>query len=242
MNRYLGALAALVFSAGAAFAQTTVVDQTAVPMTSTGPAEIFTQSYAVPGGTLYQQIFRSGGINPQYQLSTNFVPASAGGLTRYLKLTDAKSDAGVPMTAAPGTPSTTVGVTRTAGTSLTLNGEATSGAAAKTDNALFELNLADSYVAGANVSIIVNCNTSGTVITAGSTTMTVNVYSEVNGVETLLTTSAAQQIPAAATNLTFTLTGTSLVPGAHIAIELVMLVTTASGAAHGLINSVATVM
>ncbi len=69
--------------------------------------------------------------------------------------------------------------------------------------------------------------------------MTPTLYTETNGVEAAVTTSAAQQIPATATNLTFSVTGTSLVPGQHVLIELVMLVTTASGAGTGLINSVA---
>ncbi len=161
-----------------------------------------------------------------------------GGLTRYLALTNAKSDLGVPMTAAAGTPSGPVGVSRTAGTSLTLIGEATSGAAAKTDTALFEFNLPDSYVAGANIAVTVNCNTTGSTITAASTTMTVAAYTEIAGAEAALTVSAAQQIPETAGNLVFTVTGTGLTPGAHVAVELTVLVTTSAGAAHGIINSV----
>jgi len=156
-----------------------------------------------------------------------------------MRLTDAKSDLGVPMTAAAGTPAGTVGVSRSAGTSLTLVGEATSGADNKTDKALFEFSLPDSYQSGSNISLVVNCNTTGTVITSASTTMTVAFYTEGNaGAETAGTVSAAQQIPATAGDLTFTITGTGLVPGQHVAVELTMLVTTASGAAHGIINSV----
>jgi hypothetical protein len=141
------------------------------------------------------------------------------------------------MTAAPGTPSGTVGITRVAGTSMALTGEATS-SSAKTDKALFEFNLPTTYQAGANIPVTVNCVATGGTITAASTTMTAAAYTEVNGVETALTVSAAQQIPATAGNLVFTITGTGLTPGAHVAIELTMLVTTSAGAGTGTINAV----
>lgn len=154
-----------------------------------------------------------------------------------LPLTNAKSDAGVALTATA--TSGAMGVARTAGTSLTLVGEATS-ASAKTDKAMFEIVLADTYVAGANIPIIVNCNYTGSgTVTAASTTMTVNAYSEINGVETALTVSGAQQFTGTATDYTFTLTGTNLTPGERIVIELVMLVTTSAGTATGQVNKVA---
>jgi hypothetical protein len=239
--RRLSAIAAFVaLAAPPALAQTILFDQLNPPFTSsTGQAEILCQNEPVTGGTLYICGIRTGGVQGQLNgVSQSFVPAAAGGLTRYMILTEGKSDLGVPMTAAPGTPATTPGVSRTAGTSLVLTGEATSGAQAKTDKVVFERNLPDTYVANANISFVVNCNYSGTVVTAGSTTMTVTAYSEVNGVETALTVSAAQQIPAAAGNLTFTITGTGLTPGAHVVFELTMLVTSASGAVTGQINAV----
>jgi len=231
--------AALLFPS-IALAQTTFEDQLPIPLSSTnGQSELLTQSISVSGGTLYLTTLRQPGIQGQPAgVAQTFVPVAAGGLVRYVRLTDAKSDLGVPMTAAAGTPSGTVGVSRTAGTSLALTGEATSGAAAKTDKALFEFNLPDTYVAGANIPVTVNCTTSGTTITAASTTMTVAAYTEVNGVETALTVSAAQQIPATAANLVFTVTGTALTPGQHVVVELVMLVTTSAGAGTGTINAV----
>ena len=239
MRRLLLSSAAVLLLGGVSYAQTTLFDQSPSPMTSTGASELVSQYYAVSGGTLYITAFRPPGQTPIWSLAQSFVPVAAGGLTRYMRLTDAKSDLGVPMTAAAGTPSGTVGVSRSAGTSLTLVGEATSGADNKTDKALFEFSLPDSYKAGSDISLVVNCNTTGTVITAASTTMTVAFYTESNdGAETAGTVSAAQQIPATAGDLTFTITGTGLVPGQHVAVELTMLVTTASGAAHGIINSV----
>lgn len=244
MNRKIIALAAtLCLVASGAFAQTLVLDQIPAPVPSASntalKSEVYIQSYPVTGGTLYQSFFRQPGASGQLLPGgTTFVATSATSPTRFMSLTNGKSDLGVPMTAAAGTPSGTVGVSRTAGTSLTLDGEVTSGNA-KTDKVIFEINLADSYQAGANIPVVVNCNyTGGGTITAGSTTMTVAAYTETNGVEAALTVSAAQQMAATAGNLTFTITGTSLVPGQHVVVELVMLVTSASGGNTGHINSV----
>lgn len=63
-------------------------------------------------------------------------------------------------------------------------------------------------------------------------------YTEINGVETALPVSAAQQFTGTAANYVFTITGTVLTPGAHISIEVTMLVTTSVGALTGQINSV----
>jgi len=158
-------------------------------------------------------------------------------IKRYLALTSAKSDAGVALSATAS--SGAMGVSRTAGSSLVLVGEATS-ANAKTDKAMFEFDLPDTYVANANIPVTVNCNYSGAgTVTAASTTMTVSAYTEANGVETALTVSAAQQIPSTAADLVFTITGTGLAAGAHLVIELTMLVTSSSGANTGQVNSVA---
>ena len=78
----------------------------------------------------------------------------------------------VPMTATAGTPTGTVGVKRTAGTSLTLDGETASSGAA-TDKAIWEFNLPTTYIAGANIPIVVNANYTGAgTPTAGTTTIT----------------------------------------------------------------------
>lgn len=156
---------------------------------------------------------------------------------RYLPLTGAKADTGVALT---GTATGgAMGVSRTAGTSLVLVGEATS-ASAKTDKALWEFDLPDTYVSGSTVPIVVNANyTGGGTVTAASTTLTVNAYTEVNGVETALTgITAAQQFTGTATNYTFTIPAAGLAIGTHLVVEIVMLVTTSAGAATGQINSV----
>lgn len=239
------AAGALCLSSVAATAQTTVTDQNPAPAPSAtnqatpGQSELLLQSQAITGGTLYTSILKQPGLGgAPIGNALAFVPTAASGLQRYLNLIDGHSDAGVPMTATPGTPSGTVGVSRTAGTSLVLTGEATS-SSAKTDKVIWQTNLPSSYVANASVPVVVNANyaTSGTV-TAANTTITVAAYTEVNGVETALTVSAAQQFTATAANYTFTVTGTGLTPGANVVIEVVMLVTTSAGAATGQINSV----
>lgn len=164
-----------------------------------------------------------------------------GPIGRPIPLTDGKSDAGVPMTAAAGTPSGTVGVSRTAGTSLQLVGETTS-SNAKTDKVMFEIRVPDTYVPplGGTFPVNVNASVSGSgTLTAASTTMTLAAYSETEGVEAALTVSGAQQIVAAGSVLTFNVTPTSAIsPGRRLVLELTMLVTTSSGANTGVINSV----
>lgn len=237
----------ILFALGGApaFAQSQTSDQIPAPvpsasLTDPSKSELYIQNQSVSGGTLYTPILKPAGVGATPQLGGSvFVPTAATSPTRYLALTNGKSDLGVPMTAAAGTPSGTVGVTRTAGTSLTLDGEATSGNA-KTDKVIFEFDLPDTYVAGANIPLIVNQNYSGSgTVTAASCTITATAYTETNGVEAALTVSAAQQMTSTAGNLTFTITGTSLVPGQHVVVELTMLVTSASGANTGHLNSVA---
>lgn len=239
----LGLIAAASLIAGPAFAQTLVLDQVPAPSPSAsaqsnGNSELYTQYQSVAGGALYQAILKPPAGGP-ISLAQTYVPGGGGGIVRYLALIDGHSDLGVPMTAAAGTPTGTVGVSRTAGTSLVLSGEATS-SSAKTDKVIFEFNLPSTYVAGANVPVIVNANYTGSgTVTAASTTMTAQLYTETAGVEAAVTTSAAQQFTGTAANYTFTVTGTNLAPGQHVMIELTMLVTTSAGAATGQINSVA---
>lgn len=157
--------------------------------------------------------------------------------TRYLALTSAKADSGAPLssTAASGA----MGIARTAGTSLALVGEATS-ASAKTDKVMWEFDLPETYTAGAAISIAVNCQITGSgTITAASCTMALAAYSETNGAEAALTvTGGTQQIVAAGGTLSWSVAGTGLVPGSHVALELTMLITSSAGANTGQVNAV----
>ena len=233
---------ALVFAASAAIAAnwTANSDQSPVPLNTAGNSELKTQSLAVSGGTLYSTVLRQPGTSGvPIAVAQTFVPTSATSPLRYLALTDGKSDAGVPMTAAAGTPVGTMGVSRTAGTNLSLVGEATS-SSAKTNKVMFEFNLPDSYVAGANIPVVVNAIVTGTgTLTGASTTITTAMYTEIGGVEAALPISAAQQFDKTGEVLTYTVTGTGLVAGQHVVVELTVLVTSASGANTGQVNSVA---
>lgn len=187
-------------------------------------------------GTYYQFLDTQKG---DVVLNATTVAAITGPQMRYLSLTDAKADNGDALTAVAGTPTGAVGISRTAGTSLQLVGEATS-SSAKTDKALWLFSLPNTYVAGSNIPVTVNCIVTGSgTLTGASTTITVAAYTEVGGVETALTVSAAQQFDKTGETLTFTITGTGLAPYANLALELTMLVTSASGANVGAINSVA---
>lgn len=204
----------------------------------TSGEEVMLYSESVSGGTVYLVASRGPAGSGQgiTGVAATFVASGAASPTRHLGITNAKSDAGVPLTATA--TAGAMGITRTAGTSLQLNGEATS-ASAVTDKAMWEFNLPDSYVAGANIPVLVNCATTGSgTLTGASTTITVNAYTEVNGVETALTVSAAQQFNATQGTLTFTITGTGLVAGTAIALEIVMLVTSSLGANTGHVYSV----
>ena len=184
------------------------------------------------------------GINsPITALVLNNPPSGSGFVpsARYCLLTEVSTDAGLPL-AATSASGTTPGIARTAGTSLALVGAATSGATPATTKMLWEQVLPMTYVAGSNIPVYINCVVPTALdVTAASTTMTVAAYSlSESGVETALTVSSAQQIPlTTAGTLTFTITGTGLVAGQRISLELTALVTTTVGGASSVqVNSV----
>jgi hypothetical protein len=166
---------------------------------------------------------------------------AASNALKYLAMTDVLTDAGLPLATVTAS-GTTPGIARTAGTSQYLTGVATSGAQTVTTKMLWNFNISASYVAGATIPVVVQCVVpTATDVTASTTTMTVAAYSvSPAGVETSLTVSAAQQIPiTTAAALTFSVTGTGLVGGQRMALELTMAVTTiAGGASNGEVLSV----
>ncbi|MGD0106315.1 MAG: hypothetical protein ABSC06_20080 [Rhodopila sp.] len=213
---------------------------TVVDSTRLGSDEVFLLSETVPGGTVYM-VANQSGLSGLTGAGSTFVPISAGGLQRTLALTSVKTDAGVPVTAAPS--ATTFGIARTAGASLSLFGATTSGAATVTTKGIWEFNLPDSYVAGAAIPVVVDAVVpTAADVTALATTMTLAAYTESPlGAEAALTVTSALEIPVTtAAPLAFTITGTGLAPAQRVVLELTMAVTTtAGGASFGQVNSVA---
>lgn len=241
----IAAAIGLLASSPAFSAASSVNDQVPSPVPSvanpSGNSEVLTQSLSVPGGMLYWNCARQAGALAGQECSgPAFVPTSlSGSFTRYLDLSGAREDTGLPPTGATGS-TTAFGVARTTGTSYALVGAATS-ASAVTTKAMWETNVASTYVSGNAIPVVVNANYTGSgTVTAASTTITVSAYTEVGGVETAITgITAAQQFNGTAANYTFNIPSTAgLVPGQHVVIEAVMLVTTSAGAATGQINAV----
>lgn len=243
----LGLFAAAALSLPAA-AVSLVNDQIPAPVPSASnngsQSEVYIQSYPISGGLLYQSCFRGSGLQsgsvPLDCSGLTFVPSNlSGAFTRWLSLSEARFDSGIISTSATGS-STAFGIARTAGASYALLGAPTSSSAVTT-KALFETNVASTYQSGTAIPVVVNANYTGSgTLTAASTTLAVAAYTEVGGVETAITgITAAQQFNGTATNYTFNIPSTAgLAAGQHLAVEITMLVTTASGANTGQINAV----
>jgi len=205
---------------------------------------VLTQSIAVTGGTLYVSSASKGDSVDTGRVSAlaqTFVPAAAGGLSRNLPLLLGRTDAGLVMT---GSASTGVfGITRSAGATCYLVGETTS-SNAKTDKVVFDWRVPDSYVAGQAISVVVHAQYTGSgTVTGASTTVALAAYTESGGVETAIAgITAAQQITNADGAYTFSIPGAAgLVAGQEVLLEITLVITSASGANTGQINSVAAV-
>jgi hypothetical protein len=214
---------------------TTLVDSSGIIQ----PGDVVVSSIAVSGGTIYAAVSRPQGISGAISApALLFQPSNVPSPTRYLSLTNAKADTGAALTATA--TGGAMGISRSAGTSLSLVNEVTS-SSAKTDTANWEFVLPDSYVAGSSIPLLINASITGTgTLTGASCTITPTVYTEsAAGAETSVTVSAAQQTVAAGSTLDFTITGTGLVAGQRLWLNVSSLVTSASGANTGHINSVA---
>lgn len=206
--------------------------------------EIAVFTRAVTGGTLYITVLRGNGASDPVAVATNFVPASVNPASRLLPLSDAKADTGVPLTATP--TGGAMGVLRTAGTSLVLGTETTT-ANAKTDKAMWEFRLPDTYIAGSAITFTVHANTAGAgTLTAASTSINAAFYTEsAAGVEAAVTmTGGAQTLTASDAAYSWVLTGasataSSLVAGSRVAFEATMVITSSASNNTGQINSVA---
>jgi hypothetical protein len=119
----------------------------------------------------------------------------------------------------------------TLGTSQYLVGEAAEGNT-KTDNAIFEYVLPQSYNEGANITVTVDANYSGSG-TAGTKTIGAAAYLNSNtGTQgSNLIATAAQTDTTSAADYAFTITGTGLVPGNKLTIEVTAIMQETGGSA-----------
>lgn len=127
----------------------------------------------------------------------------------------------------------------TPGTSNTLTGHNAQNAAA-TDTAVFTAMVPAGHVTGDNLSVIVKASVTGSG-TLGACTLTASVYRvlDTGAHSANLCATTAPTLVAAATDYTFTVTGTTLSPGDLISIKLVMLITeTANTVINGVISGV----
>lgn len=94
-----------------------------------------------------------------------------------------------------------------------------------TDTAVWELTLPDTYIAGTNITVQVYCGYvvgSGTIGTHTLTGAAYSINAFGGGLSSNLIATAAQSVPSSANTLTFTITGTSLIPGARVLLSLAM--------------------
>jgi hypothetical protein len=163
---------------------------------------------------------------------------NGGTSTRRIPLTDAKSDLGVPLTVTA--VSGAMGITRVAGSSLQLVGEVASAGSNTTDKAFFEIVLPDTYVAGANISAIVDVSVLGSgTVNATATMVSLAAYTYSNGVETAVSvTPTSQQVSGTAVDYTFVINGGSIVSESRMGLETTLVMHPSSGVITGTINKV----
>lgn len=173
-----------------------------------------------------------------FALGSSSVALGTNGIaSRHLRLLDAFSQDGAPMAAAAAAGD--FGLTCTPGTALYLVGEAANNNT-KTDKALFEFLVPQEYVAGEDLVVTVNCDLDGAG-TSGTKTIDCEAWVQANaGTGTTdLCATAAQTFSATAADYAFTLTGTTVLPGDRLLIQLTMVLQeTAATAINGRINSV----
>ena len=138
-------------------------------------------------------------------------------------LSSVKTVAGVPVTAAA--QANILGITFTPGTSEFLLTEAANNNT-KTDVGCFEYDLPQAYVAGTNITVTTNTVANLNGGTAGTQTIAVACYrcpGDGTTSANLIATAAQNVPPTTAANQTFTITGTTLLPGDRIILKVTMV-------------------
>ncbi len=205
-------------------AATTVslTDLIAVTQGSTGPGTGVTRAAPL---SLY--------LSPNGQVFMTTTSLSASGMpagSLQLRLSEARALAGSALPIATPTtgnfavlfgPSTTQRLITESANSSTI-----------TDNAVWEINLPPTYIAGSNITVSVWCNYTLGSGTAPTHTLGTSVYLVANPGGTLsanLVTTAAQVMSTTAGNLTFTINGATLVPGARVLLQLQAIIQETAG-------------
>lgn len=122
------------------------------------------------------------------------------------------------------------GLTSTPGTVLQLLTEAAN-SNTKTDIAQIEYIVSGTYVAGTNITVTANTDYTLGSGTVGTHTLAAAAYLTANaGTQgaTLIAT-AAQTVPATAGDVTFTITGATLTPGAHLLLTFTLVIQDSGG-------------
>lgn len=164
-------------------------------------------------------------------LSTGGSPSGTTGMILTpLRMTEMRTAAGLMMTASAS--STNFGLTYTPGTTAVLIGTATSSSTTGNTAAL-DFMLPSSYIAGSDITLKVGCYYTNSSSTASTHTMAAAAYlNAVDGTQgsTLIAT-AAQVCPITTSALqTYTITGTTLVPGSYLSLTFTAAVINGGGA------------
>lgn len=195
-------------------------------------------------GTIYntdvsgviQVPYTSGDIGGLIDAGWTPTPVNRGVQTRALALIGFKNADGTTLAAAAASGKFGIGITL--GTSEALNSEAANNNT-KTDDAITEIVMPDTYIAATDFSVVVNAKISGAG-TLTTKTLAVKAYRTANdGTQGANIGPAAQVITAGGADLTFVITGATLSPGDRVVLELeTVLVETAASATTAVINSV----
>lgn len=166
--------------------------------------------------------------------------SDAGGFQTALHLLDARnSDGSAIVHTSPS--SGNFLIAPTLGTSLYLQGESAENDT-KTDSAIWEITLPQTYIAGSNIAVTVNgkyVNSAGTSLT---TTVAAAAYllTDAGAMGSTLIATSAQNLTTSAAGYAFTITGTTLAPGARVLLKVTTAITEGgnTGTVYSEVNSV----
>lgn len=227
---YIGLLSAiaLLVAGVAALAQQTGQ----IIITTLGGTELFAVQTSGPQSTAISANNLSAWIGGAGRSATT------GLFPTTLQMTDMRTAAGLMNTASAS--GTNFGLTYTPGTTAVLVGTATSSSTTG-DTAAIDFVLPPNYIAGTNITVSVGCYYTNGSSTASTHTMAAAAYLNTNaGLQgTTLIATAAQTCPLTTSALqTFTITGTTLVPGSYLSLTFTAAVINGGGISTEWLTSV----